>query len=166
MDKYYTPEIEEFHVGFECECRHFHIYDGNIADEYWEECIIDDRIDLKEIMEDVDLYYPEDYRVKYLDKADIESLGFIHVDNMQDGYSNIIGANLVFKKEFKKNWTAQLILDVTNNIHIRLFKKGSVEMTTFVGKIKNKSELKKLLKQIGVIKEEPLTSKEDGSKED
>ena len=70
MDKYYTPEISEFFVGFEYETSYLQDYDT------WK----------KEILEEDDAGYfhsiyfgdavPTEFRVKYLSKEDIESLGF------------------------------------------------------------------------------------------
>ena len=62
--KYYTPSIEEFYVGFE--------YEVNYGENDWQkEC-------LWAKPEVVTLPYMnlENIRVKYLDKEDIESLGF------------------------------------------------------------------------------------------
>jgi hypothetical protein len=69
---YYTPELEEFHVGFEIELL-------NIENSQWGKYTIteSDLLDathyessaLKHILED-------EYRVKYLDREDIESLGW------------------------------------------------------------------------------------------
>lgn len=66
--KYYTPEIEEFHVGFECE------YKSTINNNtYWTSLKLE-----KEHFSDDHYYNPFRLflRVKYLDKEDIESLGF------------------------------------------------------------------------------------------
>ena len=63
MSEYYTPEIEEFHVGFECEYK-----------EPDEEAFESDELTERDVA--YLLAYPDRARVKYLDKEDIESLGF------------------------------------------------------------------------------------------
>jgi hypothetical protein len=65
MSKYYTPEIEEFHVGFEFEYR-------NIGGE-WEvrSYPVDSYVHITQSLIDIDCI-----RVKYLDREDIESFGF------------------------------------------------------------------------------------------
>ena len=78
--KYYTPEIEEFHVGFEYEEQ---VEPGKWA---WNTChpntfekLYDwDSMDMLKIRT----------RVKYLDQEDIESLGFIKYTN------NSVGENI------------------------------------------------------------------------
>ena len=65
-NKYYIPSIDEFHVGFEYEWK----CDGTKTD--WNKSICDNVM----IPLDVDCQRVNDYRVKYLDKEDIESLGF------------------------------------------------------------------------------------------
>ena len=64
MNKYYTPSIEEFHVGFECEIK---------IGDHWK------NIKAIEDIEEMLIYgipKPNNSRVKYLDKDDIESLGW------------------------------------------------------------------------------------------
>lgn len=60
-DKYYTPSIEEFHVGFEFELK-------DPITQIW----------VKFIFEEDKLWFIKSNisRVKYLNKEDIESLGF------------------------------------------------------------------------------------------
>ena len=65
-EKYYTPKIKEFYVGFEYEWK----CDGTQTDWTKSTCSI--------LMNplDVDARRINEYRVKYLDQEDIESLGF------------------------------------------------------------------------------------------
>ena len=77
-DKYYTPKIEEFHVGFEYE-QHEII---NERDPHWKMMVKKMGFSKKEINQmfyNVDLIGNLDQkriRVKYLDSSDIESFGF------------------------------------------------------------------------------------------
>jgi len=160
-NKYYTPSIEEFHVGFECEtfdqdkaleqfdkkwehkmfyginatfkedpCFKPHIIDGNDIWRYWENTHL----------------IPMYFRVKYLTKEDIESLGFIKDTNVDEIFRYYMFSesknggelNLELFYYYDKNR-----LKITNW-------SGSYNWDLFDGIIKNKSELKTLLKQLGI----------------
>jgi hypothetical protein len=78
-DKYYTPVIEEFHVGFEY--------------KYYEQCLFylpdkktpiwinkvfgNEYEELDSVAYDIE-QTPSNIKVKYLDKVDIEDLNFVH----------------------------------------------------------------------------------------
>ena len=70
--KYYQPEITEFHVGFECECN-----DEETGFEPITICAEDlkNKLDEEYNFQEVGSIHPE-YRVKCLDRDDIESFGF------------------------------------------------------------------------------------------
>lgn len=138
QSKYYTPEIEEFCVGFEYE-----IFQKG-------ETYNPDVMYLMAPKEDDEWYkfkYPDPFlgynldrmfktykiRVKYLSKEDIESLGFNTEDN-GECYNLQIGFDLYGLYPWENN-----------RIHITKDMK-----TLFDGIIKNKSELKKLLKQLQI----------------
>lgn len=133
MSKYYTPEIEEFHVGFEYEEFHF------IGEKEWWEpktfseplmygTTLSTSIERKAI------------RVKTLDREDIESLGFELLKEDVNGKAFIHKDN----NELQIWWSINDIIDIDNG--------QTYEdcITYFKGTIKNKSELKRILKQIGV----------------
>ena len=157
-NKYYAPSIKEFHVGFEFEYKaipnDLESNDGfvkSVVDSTWTLAAIEHRI--------VD--YPI-LRIKYLDKEDIESFGFI-LQKESDGVS-------IFIKEFftasEGYWP---VVPVEQRYQLELFKDNEIVITGFGwddliegedkvirwvffrGKIKNKSEFKRLLTQIGVI---------------
>jgi len=154
-NKYYTPTIEEFHVGFEFEELEFPEdmlsiiqVEDNWKDRVWKPRIYSEmflslqiRLDQKEL------------RVKLLDKEDIESLGF----PLNCIYNNKLG--FVNCKDFKT------IADSDNNIieekALQLYsiilednQKVTIrgwlhyDVIYFQGTIKNKSELKQVLKMI------------------
>lgn len=129
-NKYYTPTKEEFHIGFEYSCL---VYKGNVWRDDMRFGEIDDT-DTKEIVEDIELGR---IRVKYLDVADIESLGFkCNGDDLR--FCGTRGEITV--QQCTYSYCARgLGVWIT---------KGDV-ITLFSGEIKNKSELKKVLKQIG-----------------
>jgi hypothetical protein len=133
--KYYTPEIEEFHVGFEIEILSPTFKDG------WREMIVEDWNDI--VMLEVN--YPEsNIRVKHLDREDIESLGYKHFKHHPKGAFSAV--------DYYSGYSAGLThYHDTNTIVIYEQLQGDMEGETwFRGKIKNKSELKRILKQIGV----------------
>ena len=134
MEKgYYAPDIEEFHVGFKYEERY------NKDTLFFEEIVKDDieewpnHDQLSKIKWSI-----HNIRVKYLDKADIESLGF--KSSIDDGV-------VCYNKEYYNiYWFGDVVISIDkvyNSNRISLFK----------GSIKNKSELIVILKQIGIIEE-------------
>lgn len=123
--KYYTPEIEEFYVGFEYE-----VLDPDTKEYYkW---VISDKNELWEAFDEYPLV-----RVKYLDQSDIESLGWIHDQYAGDG-THVLN--------FKHNdW----FLNFWHNSSNPLVEIGRDDYDTgFFGHCKNISELKRILKQI------------------
>ena len=122
-EKYYTPSIEEFHEGFEYEVKNEYRNEWN--KDIWD--VISNYGDTKLYNLDV-----EKCRVKYLDKEDIESCGF-KVDSI---YS--------FKKgDYNIEVDPHNIQKDTIDIYL-------ISDCIFKGKIKNKSELQRLMKQLGI----------------
>jgi hypothetical protein len=145
MSKYYTPEIEEFHVGFEFEYR-------NIGGE-WEvrSYPVDSYVHITQSLIDIDCI-----RVKYLDREDIESLlsGIEDLDYKHGREGLPIGGYSGWKEyEFciMDHLSFRLIYaDENRNVLIEnVYSDGS--NVIFNGKIKNKSELRRVLKMVGVI---------------
>ena len=123
-NKYYIPEISEFHVGFEYEIK---LEDLWINQSY-------NSIAMSEIDKGITNQY---IRVKYLDKQDIESLGW-EIDQY---------CSKEFCLNFKyKDWYLNYFISGLKTIEI-----GREEYDSgFMGTIKNKSELKVLMKQLGI----------------
>jgi hypothetical protein len=171
--KYYRPDITEFHIGFEYE-----IY--NDDDNVWEKKVFpndfictgtDEEPDL------VELFYSnlKEARVKYLDRGDVESLGFtkslkdqwvgwndFYLDHSGAGrdyylYTTFHFPRFVSNSNRVEDNLFKIILhrryesdeDGTTVIEHQI-KQGESEVV-FKGTINNKSELKRLLKQIGII---------------
>ena len=132
MEKYYTPDIEEFHVGFEFESR----YTLFSRDKEWVKCKLDENNTWFTEEWYVDAV-PTEFRVKYLDQEDIESLGFTQTKKDINGI------------EFKREdglflwWNSRGIIDIDTGGN------QTDNISYFKGKLKNKSELKKVLKMIG-----------------
>ena len=125
MSKYYTPKIEEFHVGFECEYQ-------NIDNGLWGTF---KHPDLNSLPLEHEIEF---IRVKYLDREDIESLGFT-VSNNDPYWYDCKNERFWMYKESPKDryWN---ISDEQSDISFR-------------GLIKNKSELKKLLIQLSILED-------------
>lgn len=123
-EKYYTPTIEEFHVGFEIQI-------VNIENAQWGIYVIKKEDSFKEF--DLDFC-----RVKYLDKEDIESFGFKLVQSGSNGCSSYKLKDLYITIN-EINYSNILI---SNNKEHQFF----IPIT-----IKNKSEFSRLLKQLSII---------------
>jgi len=137
-DKYYTPSLEEFFVGFEFE--HFN-YEGKLVSnpkwnkKDWNKEICDAdwfNILLDEYEHDEDAV--KDYRVKYLDVEDIESFGF-KPDPSGERYFELGGY--------------QLYVNIHPIHNITIYNEAATII--FQGTVKNANELKKVLQMIGVL---------------
>ncbi len=143
-NKYYTPTIDELYEGFECEC-------WSLLDKKWISC----KFSLKALSldsygnkaEHAVYFWIENklIRVKYLDKEDIESLGWkLKAEEVK---------GLPYKSHFCT------FLKDKNELHIQLENVNGYypNKVTIRGAylninplIKNKSELKRLMKQLGI----------------
>jgi hypothetical protein len=152
-NKYYIPKIEEFFVGFKYESKSGNnwlklVYEGDqvlksysyFDDSGCEYEAVED--DLKDSL----------YRVKYLDKSDIESLGF-KFDGMRSKVPGNFGGT---KDNLYLNYNPYNIDGYfTVNSKVRVWNNT---ILIFEGVIKNKSELIKLLKQLNIVDEEEKKS--------
>lgn len=163
--KYYQPEIEEFHVGFEYE----HFCDISTSGDWGSRCqwvkkIVRDygqaRVEWEKST-DVDFIYPsipttgryynnglpkenwtlkDKIRVKSLDREDIESFGF----KLWTYKGNELGFMLNHEGKEGSTW----IHRIEGKIKIST---TFPDITLYLGKIKNKSELKRVLQQLEII---------------
>tara|TARA_R110000868_G_scaffold14173_3_gene66100 strand:- start:2350 stop:2757 length:408 start_codon:yes stop_codon:yes gene_type:complete len=127
--KYYTPEIEEFHVGFEYE----------ITNGYeWVKKIFS-KEDLKSFLyEQLENGINQQHiRVKYLDKEDIESLGWSDYIPPQE-YNHVWKKGNFWISVWFNNEIPKVRITFKNLFFL------------FDGNIKNKSELKKLMQQLEI----------------
>ena len=149
MSKYYTPEIEEFHVGFEFESN----YALFSRDREWTKCKLDENNTWF-----IDEWYvdavPTEFRVKHLDREDIESLGFEFKGRaLRSFFEMDCQFDLPDTDSF---WCKNLKIELDEK-HRTVKIEGYIasaceEEVLFTGKCKNKSELKKVLKMIGYEK--------------
>jgi len=138
--KYYTPTIEEFHVGFEYEMKEG-FTDGTVKTQEnfdkakWESRVCDSGI----------MYIERalqgrnaknglcGIRVKLLDREDIEREGFIY-SNVHSEYWSLNGFDLA----------------ILGDNYFTIYEDKGADEFCFRGKIKNKSELQKLMIQLGI----------------
>lgn len=150
-NKYYTPSIEEFHVGFECEILNTDKWELKIITS----CFIQT---IDKIFRNPSMGVWPGIRVKYLDKEDIESLGFKFTGKAVDDWFELekkvrLSSGHWFNKfrlqHDRDNSFKTEIKD--HNYNIKIYGIGvDLEDVLFEGVIKNKSELKCLLKQLGI----------------
>lgn len=135
-NKYYTPTIEEFHVGFEYEI-YIISHPRNGKASLWIPIKIQEEDDLITDHNTLSLQGNIDgkfCRVKHLDREDIESLGWKQEIKTRN--------DLYFFDRYFLNFKDEIT--ITDSYVL-----GTKEL--FNGKIKNKSELKKLMNQIGIL---------------
>lgn len=149
-NKYYTPSIEEFHVGFECE------FNNPMQSNTWKKEICDqDTISIVYDTcehEDYKGEFADTFRVKYLDKEDIESLGWEYTGQKDDyGF-------LLFTKNIEIGFNSGNLLTlryspVNHGIWIKRQTYGlwGNDVNEFPFTIKNKFELAKLMKQLNIV---------------
>jgi len=132
MSKYYTPTREEFYIGFECEIK---------FGDYWKNIIVGE--DIEEML----IYgipKPNNSRVKYLDKEDIESLGWEAIIDKQASALGIPQIFYIYRTKKDK------IYKLRHSIPDHLVINGKYGGIIFDGRIKNKSEFKRLMKQLEI----------------
>ena len=134
-NKYYTPSIEEFFVGFEYE------KEDSLEDNLWIKRTLDFNYGWLEIPQD----FANDKRVKYLDSSDIEELGFKLV------FSDIgIECWKLGNFELRTDVDLGAYIDSDNLYSIFYNPYGKHYNCVFSGIIKNKSELKKVLNMLNI----------------
>jgi len=148
MVEYYTPELSEFHVGFE--------YEITTGYEWVSESFTHKDFNTF-LYQHLDNAIKQDYvRVKYLDKEDVESLGFEeeHVPNCYTEDGDIqLGYALYLDEVTCVILHHTLETSIVGIVKQHVYNRNSGNWTAnklFLGTIKNKSELIKLLQQIGI----------------
>lgn len=151
-EKYYIPELEEFHSGFEFQC-------DFIDDDTYETTSVNQVFKLdgswfnveEDLQEEIDCGR---IRVKFLDKEDFIKLGF----NSQIKDTLAFGKVPVFKWSSKSylssSWKELTITKLSNtrfSFEIEIAKNYSTEVNKVEVTLKNKSELNKFLNQLNII---------------
>jgi len=132
-NKYYTPQIEEFCVGFEYE-----INQGKISG--WEK----ENVSLNTDLSAINFHLTNnDIRAKLLNEEDILDCGFTQISN--DCF------NLPIKKyRGRLNQEVRILVRQTVLIYLAMDFNDKDNLVLFTGHIKNKNELLKLLKQLEI----------------
>lgn len=147
-NKYYTPSIEEFHPGFEYE----HQGCGKPENNYFRKTNLNKAVlGYRVIEEDSEntmfalekCIEHKQVRVKYLDKEDIQSLGWELREVDED--------NLVYLWSPCKKHSIILNLDTRKCIITMFDENERIDCTAFSGTLQNISELKRVLKQVGIV---------------
>jgi hypothetical protein len=140
-NKYYLPDIDEFRVGFEFEGKDTSC---DITGHLWKPS----QIHVPEQMFNVTRWVDdEEVRVKYLDKEDIEDLGFlpmIPVNALDDYIPTQWNTDTL-----NNGWQLQQLSNRNYQINYGMYNTNKVY---FEGEIKNKSELIRILNRIGYAK--------------
>jgi len=142
-EDYYVPTIEEFHVGFEFEVLIENSWVRFVCDKYF--CLTNIFTDYSESFSVYEKIKNNKCRVKYLDREDIESLGFELDQCTKDGCVFYKG-NLMTKEEWCLTFGGKT--NPKNYLSITSMKNNP---NSFTGVVKNKSELKRILKQLGIL---------------
>lgn len=142
-DKYYTPSIEEFHVGFEFEAlnsRDWFFSEGSFG---WKKAVLSEYLLMRDYTTQNLMFAIKNewVRVKYLDASDIESFGFKECD--LKGFFHHVNDRFYISIDY---W-----LDESDYSFMRLQIGDNESEFSFAGVCKNKSELSKLLKQLSII---------------
>lgn len=130
-NKYYYPEISEFHVGFECELTVDNKNWKGLKFEAWDFSGLE--IELLNNM----------YRVKYLDEKDILNLGF---RKRKDNFYFHDKYNLMMNHSTEDGIVGLATSDPSKNTLFATTGQDPNKIPRL--KIKNKSELKKILEQL------------------
>lgn len=146
VEEYYTPELEEFHKGFEFESNYV-LFSNDLE---WKPIIFGGN---NRLMDDLPWFYsayendavPTEFRVKYLDREDIESLGFkFRGGAINDGHKPS-------REYYTHNYNKDIELRYyTETNQLTVFNGSYDGEVAFIGKIKNKSEFNRLMKQLEI----------------
>jgi hypothetical protein len=134
-NKYYTPSLEEFHVGFEFE----YLSGVDSEGEDWSTRVFDQVYENYDFpILDAGEKLDSSFRVKYLDQSDIESLGW------KDGETYGLSGYVL---NYATDDSYQIYYDESNQF-TQIYNWDA--KIIFEGAIKNKSELKKLMDQLDI----------------
>ena len=152
-NKYYTPEIDEFFIGFEFEELFRQKWNRLIPPpedlpNEWVKLKLDTSHSISRIISKIK---QDKVRVKSIDKEDLVELGF-KLTYIKEDAELIGGFDIHINEQYK------ILLSLTGENHVFIFRllhcddpsTGRWKTDLFDGKIKNKSELIKVLKMLGI----------------
>ena len=150
-NKYYTPETEEFYVGFEYEM----FTDFGNDKSYWGKEVFTRHSKMNDFGYGEECPTKKYIRVKYLDSEDFKDFEFNITALGRSGNSTSLMDTWMFNKKIKYRGCGYDCCLLYNNVSkwllITISNKTN-ENTIFCGFVKNKSELKKLLKQSNTVR--------------
>ena len=141
-NKYFTPDIEDFYIGYEYEQG---LVDSDWFTTGWEKRIIDEQSNLKLIKE-----YPSLHRVPYLTKEQIEAEGWEYKHTHKD---LIYYDERIFFEKRKSNkkediWTLQLEYYKNNLVRIQIDQ--GHDWKRFLGECKDINTFRKIIKLLKI----------------
>ena len=152
-NKYYTPDLSEFHIGFEFETTYVLMTTGaQRKSGEWAKTKLksyDTRWFFDSYQADA---APTEFRVKFLDREDIESLGFKMIEPEKSNYGGKLfsctkecwlGSNSPTEYRLHLGQHSKVLLTSSEHTSYGV-NEQEMQLT-----IKNASELKRVLKQIG-----------------
>ncbi len=144
-EKYYTPTIEEFHLGFEYEEQ----VDGTWIERIVRESIMYIDNTQKQFKGIAFSIEKNPVRVKYLNREDIESCGWKQSGLNDDTlFIRKNDRDFVFNINYGRPIIQELFIkDRGDGIEMP---DHSKTITMFIGQIKNKSELQRIMKQLNI----------------
>lgn len=143
--KYYTPTIEEFHVGFEFEALNSREWFFLEADFGWKYRVLNEYYLMTDFrIPNILLAIEKKWiRVKLLDREDIESLGWFYKQTTDSGLDYFWDDKTQKHSIIHSYITGWTVITVRDDAR-------KEDYTSFAGYVKNKSELKRLMKQLGI----------------
>lgn len=132
-NKYYQPNTEDFNIGVECQVYY-------PREEVWKDRKIRHWEDLNEILSRF-ITDNTSVRFKYLDEQDFLDCGYLLTEKPTEQKIYFRNSEDRTGITFRKNFYGDF-----SNIHIYEIRKPLI--TLFSGKIKNKNELQRILKQV------------------
>ena len=128
-NKYYTPSLDELYIGFECEKHDTYFNDSEPVSEYRQYIMCEEDFDMLSC-------YLTQYRIKHLDKQDLIELGFEE-----------IGQEEYYLNGDLNSWCIEALYHQSIKSYYRI---DDGETQRMFLEIKNKSELIKVLKMLGI----------------
>lgn len=151
-NKYYIPSVEEFHVGFEYEFKQFNT---DFSDWLQTSFGTTDNFMIFDIQSN--MLEKGLVRVKYLDENDVESFGFSKVPGTVNVFKYKTPYSTDGSKDAEYWYYWHIILfersEKFPNVLISNYMDYDIQDVRFEGWVKNKSELKRLLIQLGIYEE-------------
>lgn len=135
VNKYYTPDVSELHLGFECE-----VFEINARK--WVTFKIVTTEDLKKLINNIKVV-----RVKYLDEQDIEELDYERHHEFKNEFHNEEDDYITYI--IQKHNTTKCITIIEKDTYDNMGLPKTNILCHSV-RIKNKTELIKLLKQLDI----------------